>query len=223
MERRSTGNGWLAMWIVASAALLSGVLLLYLPPDLVPSGKGQAGSPWLGWAPFTLIGAGALGVVVATAGVTRARWRTTSVVISSRKRAADIAAIAGFATAIIALAAWALVVFGWPAISTYVAAGPCDASPSVECFRAHPQFYEEAPAGSLHFTTPASRLYDNVMQPTYIASWPLGLGAGLVSVIALFAGAARRRTAIGGVVLGSAVVVGVVVQYLAFLLSGGGE
>ena len=211
------------MWIISSAASLAGILIVYLPPDLVPRGKGQPEIPWLGWAPLALIAAGSLGIVVATAGVARARWRTRSADLGSPKRASNFAAIGGFTTAVIAFAAWALIAFGWPGLFTNFAAGPCDASPGVECFRAHPQFYEEDPAGSLHFTTPASRLYDNVLQPTYIASWPLGLAGGLVSVIALSAGARRRRMAIGGVVLGSAVVVGVVLQYLALLVGGGGD
>jgi hypothetical protein len=134
---------------------------------------------------------------------------------------ADAAAYSGLVVASAALAAVVVIQFVWPAIVRHAGAGPCDQSPTVACFSAHRDFYQELPPGSGHYTTPTSRFNDQALLPALLAAWPLALGAAVTSLIAIAKGTRRRRVAVMGITLGSITVVGMTAMYVAFLVVGG--
>jgi hypothetical protein len=208
------------LWIAAATSTAAGALLLYFGPAVLPAGKGFVPNPLLGQAPLALIGTGIVGLVVGAAGIGRSRWSAATATGGAVTRAADAAALAGVIVGAAALAALVIIQFVWPAISRSLP-GPCDSNPGVACFQAHPDFYQEDPPGSLHFTTPVSRFYDRVVGPSFLAAWPAGLAAAITCVVALAAGTRYRRPAILGVIAGSLTVASVGALYLAFLLGGG--
>ena len=223
---------WLVLWIVAAATAAIGVLLLYLGPNLVPAGKGSAPSPLLAQAPPALIAIGMLGVVLGAIGIARSRWRAAITTVDDRSsgqrsvgvrrtRLADSAAIGGFVVAAAALLAVILVELVWPIVASTMRAGPCDQNPTVACFRAHPDYYQETGPGSGGYSTPVSRIGNDILTPILLSAWPSGLAAAAAGVIALAARTNRRRLAILAVVLGTFTVAGMGLQYLAFLVSGG--
>jgi hypothetical protein len=226
------GLRWLVLWIVAAATAAIGVILLYLGPNVVPGGKGSVPSPLLAQAPPALIAIGMVGVVLGAIGIARSRWRAAATTSDDRSfghgsvgvrmtRLADSAAIGGFVVAAAALLAVILVELVWPVVASTMRAGPCDQNPTVACFRAHPDYYQETGPGSGGYSTPVSRIGDDILTPILLSAWPLGLAAAVVGVIALATGTNRRRLAILAVVLGTAAVAGMGLQYLAFLVSGG--
>jgi hypothetical protein len=201
-------------------ALVIGFLLLVTGPHPPPFGKESAGAPTIpipGPAPRALVGVGLLGIVVGTAGIAGSRWRVPVAGTDDQAvvpRAADAAAYGGLVAASTALAAMIVIQFAWPAIVRGAGAGPCDQSATATCFSAHPDFYQELPPGSGHFTTPASRFSDAALLPVSQAAWPLALGAAATSLIAIASGTRRRRAAVIGVVLGSIAVVVMATAYL---------
>ncbi len=223
---------WLVLRIAAAATAVVGVLLLYLGPNLLPVGKGFVPTPLLGQAPLALIAIGLIGVVVGAAGVARSSWQANATPASDqssvpgslglRNRLSDGAALGGFIVALVALVAVTLIEFGWPRVASMIGTGPCDQNPTVACFRAHPDYYQETGPGSGGYSTPVSRIGNDILTPITLSALPLALAAALVSVIAVGFGTSRRRLAILGIVLGSLTVAGMGVQYLAFLVMGGG-
>jgi hypothetical protein len=168
------------------------------------------------------VAAGLIGVVVSTVGIWRARSRgLTAVHDSTPSRVPDVAAYAGLVASSSALIAIVLVQFGWPLVSSMLGPGPCDQVPSVACFHAHPDYYQESMPGS--FTTQQSRFGDYVLTPINGAAWPVALLGAATGVLALAFSTRRRRAAVIAVILGSVIVVLMVVQYFAFLMVGGGE
>lgn len=205
---------WLRLWVAAAAAIASGVLLLYLGPIVLSS--------VLGPAPLALVVIGLPGMVAGAAGIAGSHWRPSAAAagVQGPARWADAAASGGLIAASVALAAAILLQFGLPAIVRN-STGPCDRSPTAACFSAHRDYYQEVPAGSGGFTTPASRFYEGVLVPVLLAAWPLALAAGVAGVTALASRTRRRRVAVIGVILGSITVVGMPMTYLAFLATGG--
>lgn len=224
------GVRWLALWIGAAATAAIGVLLLYLEPSLLAMGKGSVLTPFLARAPVALMAVGMLGIIIGTAGIARAGWRgALSANEGGRRqrafdvgptRGADAAALSGLVVAAAASLAAILLEFGWPAIASTMRAGPCDQSPTVACFQAHPDFYQEIAADS--YSTPVSRI-GHILGPIQLAAWSLALTAAVTSAIALATGTTRRRMAILGVIIGSMTVVGMAARYLAFLVLGGDD
>jgi len=223
---------WLVLWIVAAATAAIGVLLLYLGPNLVPTGKGSAPSSLLGQAPPALIAIGMVGVVLGAIGIARSRWRAATTTVDDpssghqsagvrRTRLADSGAIGCFVVAAAALLAVILVELVWPIVASTMRAGPCDQNPTVACFRAHPDYYQETGPGSDGYSTPVSRIGNDILTPMLLSAWPSGLAAAAAGVIALATRTNRRRLAILAVVLGTFTVAGMGLQYLAFLVSGG--
>lgn len=220
------------LWIAASATASVGVLLLYVGPNLLPVGKGFAPSPLLGQAPLALMAIGMIGIVVGAAGVALSSWQPDATAAHedssvpgslgfTRNRLVDGAALAGLIVALGALLAVILIELVWPIVTSTMRTGPCDQNPTIACFRAHPDYYQETGPGSDGFSTPVSRITNGILTPIMLLAWPLALAAALVSVIAVGSGTRRRRVAILGIVLGSFTVAGMGVQYLVFLLIGG--
>jgi len=224
------GVCWLVLWISAAVTAAIGVLLLYMGPSLFPMSKGSVLFPVLARAPLGLLVVGMLGIVAGTAGIARARWRAAHSANrqgirqqgsgAGTTRPADAAALSGLVVAAAALLAAILLEFGWPAVASTMRAGPCDQSPTVACFRAHPEYYQQIAAGG--YSTPVSRI-GHLLGPIQLAAWPVALSAAATSAIALATGTRHRRIAILGVTVGSITVVGMAAQYLAFLVFGGGD
>lgn len=218
---------WLVLWIAAAGTAAVGVLLLYVGPNLIPVGKGFGPTPLLVQAPLALMAIGMIGIVVGAAGHALSSWKTSAASPGdqslglTKNRLADFAALAGFVVAIAALLAVILIEFVWPSIASTMRTGPCDPDPTVACFRAHPDYYQETSSGSGGYSTPVSRIGNEILTPVLLSAWPLALAAALVSGIAVGTATKRRRLAIFGIVLGSFTVAGMGVQYLAFLVVGG--
>jgi hypothetical protein len=121
------------------------------------------------------------------------------------------------------LVAVILIQFVWPAVVHTAGVGPCGSSPAIACFSAHPDFYQELPPGSGHYTTPWSRFYYGILTPVFLAALPLAVAAAVASVIALASRTRRPGVAVIGVALGSTTMVVMATMYLAFFLLGGGE
>jgi hypothetical protein len=190
---------WLTGWIAAAVTAAAGVLLLYL-----------TGLPF---APLVLI-IGVLGIVICSVGLlVGPRSRPTTA-----RRAPDVAAVAGAVVAGAALMVVLLIQVGWPAVQSTMRGGPCDSEPTVACFQAHPSYYQETAPGS--YSTPASRL-GNAVLATDLAMWPTSLVAATICLVALATGTRRERIAALGLAMGTVTVAGMVIEYLAFLVSGG--
>ena len=220
MHVTTQGGRWLVLWIAAAAAAAIGGLLFYLGPNLYPTGKGVASpNPFLGQGPIALTAVGMVGMVVGAAGIVRSRRRAA--VDRGTTRYSDVAAIAGFLVAAGALVAVILTVIVWPVVASSLSARPCDQDPTVACFRAHPDFYQEIVPGSGGYSTPVSRIADDIVTPVFLSAWPLGLAGATLGVIALATATRLRRLAILGVVLGTLTVAGMGLQFVGFFIGGG--
>jgi len=230
------GVRWLVLWIAGASTTVVGVIFQYLEPTLLPIGKGSVTAPLLllRQSPVVLIAIGALGVLVGAAGMAGSSWRVPVTAADDRGTVrrtsgmrttggADAAALSGLVVATAALAAVILIQFAWPALVHTAGVGPCGSSPTVACFSAHPDFYQELPPGSGSYTTPWSRFYHGILTPVFLAALPLALAAAVTSVIALASRTRRPGVAVIGVALGSITVVVMAAMYFAFLLLGGGE
>jgi hypothetical protein len=211
---------WIAVSAVCAAVLAIGVLTLFLGPFFYRLGPI---SDLLDRLPILLFPGGAITMLVGVGGVSVSLVRRPagSTHAGRRARFADVAAAVGLA---IAAAAIMTALFVYMAPSTLVSSspGPCDYSGSPGCFAAHPDYYQPIPGG-YGWTTPGSRL-GTFLMPFYLAAWPAALLGGMISLVALVTGTARRRTATAGLILGTLVVVGMVVQLLAlWFIPGGGE
>lgn len=228
------GARWLVLWIAAAVTAVVGVIFQHLVPNLLPIGKGFVPTPLLllRQSPFGLIAIGALGILVGAAGIAGSPWRVPVTAADDQGTlrrtsgvrttgGADAAAYSGLIVASAALAAVILIQFVWPAVVHTAGAGPCGSSPTVACFSDHPDFYQELPPGSGHFTTPWSRLYDGILTAVFLAALPLALAAAVTSVIALASRTRRPGVAVIGVALGSITVVVMATMDLAFFLVGG--
>lgn len=223
------GSRWLLLWMAAAVTAAIGVLLLYLGPGLLAMGKGSVPISVLAQAHLALIAVGMLGIIVGAAGIARTLWRAVPSANDPRirqpgssvrtTRRADAAALSGLVVAAAALLAALLLELGWPSIASTMRAGPCDQNPTVACFRAYPNYYQEIAAD--RYSTPVSRI-GQIVGSIQLAAWPLALAAAATSAVALATGTRRRRTAILGVIVGSMTVVGMAAQYLAFLVLGAG-
>ena len=223
-KEQSQGVRWLVLWIVGAATAAIGVLLLYVGPNLMPVGKGFVPVPFLAQAPLALLALGMVSFVVGAVGIVRSLWRTPASPAQSQpvgRRSADAAALGALIVAIVALMTAILTQFVWPTIASTMRAGPCDQDPTVACFVAHPDYYQETAPGG--YSTPVSRIGDNIVTPAVLASWPTALAAALVGVVALVKETRRRRVAILAMILGSLTVLSMVAGYLAFLVLGGGD
>lgn len=227
-------------WILPAAlvAVGLGVLLLYMPTMYVPAGKGAA-LILPPQAPLALILVGMAGIVVGVIGTWRSRPRPVVGVPGSGSiqlrvatkrrggRAANAAALAGLVLAVAALLAVSLVWIGEPILASVLqGSDPCGPAtflpnhqPDTVCFAAHPDYYHYDPSAD-SYSTPASRLFQSLTR-VGLAALPLGLGAALISWLALMKGTGRRRTALSALTLGSLLVVGMIVLYFGFLLQGG--
>src|SRR5215472_2091513 len=227
------GKRWLGLCIAAAATTVVGLAFQYLGPNIFPIGKGFRSSPLLILlqAPLALIAIGSLGIVVGAAGIAGSPWRvavttadTESPVrrtpVVTTTRLADAAAYIGLIVAS-AAAAVILIEFALPTLAQIAGVGPCNQSPTVVCFSAHPDFYQELSPGSGSYTTPVSRFYDDILHPAVLAAWPLAVAATVASAIALASGTGRPGVAVIGLSLGSITVVVMAAQSLAFLLLGG--
>jgi len=230
------GVRWLVLWIAGAATTVVGVIFQYLEPNLLLIGKGSVTTPLLllRQSPFALIAIGALGILVGAAGIAGSPWRVPVTAADEQGTVrrtsgvrttggADAAAYGGLIVAAAALAAVILIRFVWPAVVHTAGAGPCGSSPTVACFSAHPDFYQELPLGSGHYTTPWSQFYYGILTPAFLAALPLALAAAATSVIALASRTRRPGVAVIGVALGSITVVVMAIMYLAFFVLGGGE
>ncbi|HEX2648180.1 MAG TPA: hypothetical protein VHO95_13215, partial [Candidatus Dormibacteraeota bacterium] len=203
--QESRSSQWLAIWIAGATSTLMGVGLLYVGPLPFPIEKLLPAE-----APLVLIGAGAIGVVLGSIRLVWARWRS-----ATAHRGADIAAFAGAFTAGAALLVVLLIQVAWPAVDSAMRPGPCDSNPMVACFQAHPDYYQ--PIGPDGYSTPASRLGQTVTS-VELSMWPIALAAAFLCLIALALGTRRQRIAALGLAMGSVVVAGMVIEYLAFLV-----
>src|SRR5262249_47318706 len=228
------GVRWLVLWIAGAATTVVGVIFQYLEPNLLLIGKGSVTTPLLllRQSPYALIAIGALGILVGAAGIAGSHWRVRVIATDNQSTArrtsavrttggADAAAYSGLIVASAALAAVILLQFVWPVVVHTAGAGPCSSSPTVACFSDHPDFYQELPAGSGHFTTPWSRIYDGILTPVFLAALPLALAAAVTGVIALASRTRRPGVAVIGVALGSITVVVMATMGFAFFLAGG--
>jgi hypothetical protein len=223
-SKGNQGVRWLVLWIAGAATAAIGALLLYLGPNLLPVGKGYVPTPFLGQAPVALLAIGIIGIVVGAVGVVRSLWRAPASPAQSQpagRRLADSAARGALIVAVVALMTAILTEFVWPTIASTMRAGPCDQDPTVACFVGHPDYYQETAPGG--YSTPVSRIGDNLVTPAMLAAWPLALAAALVGAGALVKETRRRRVAILAMILGSVTVVWMVTWYLAFLVFGGGD
>lgn len=223
---------WLVLWIAVAATAGVGVLLLYAGSNLLAVGKGFGPPAVLGQTPFALMAIGVIGIVAAAVGVARTNWHAPATPAGDKSgvtgslglrtnRLSDAAALGGFIVAIAALIAVILVEFVWPSLASTLLPGPCDQNPSVACFSAYPDYEQETGPGSGGYSTPVSRIGNEILTPILLSAWPLAFAAALVSGIALGTATRRRRLATFGIVLGSLAVAGMGVQYLAFLVVGG--
>ena len=222
-QNRKPSVSWPVLWVCSAGATAIGVLLLYLDPYLAPLGKGSVPAPLLFQAPQVVIAIGMLGIVVASAGIVKSRWPESLSLPTRRpvRLAADAGAIGALVIAVAALMTVILVEFVWPTIQANFPAGPCDQDPTVACFSAHPNYYQEI--GSGDYSTPISRIGHDIVTPALLATWPLGLAASVTSLIVLAIGTRHRRVAIIAMILGSLTVLWIGAGYLAFLVFGGGD
>ena len=205
-ERRS--RRWLAIWIAGATSTAAGVGLLYVSPLSYPFDK-----LLLAQAPLVLIGAGAVAVTLGSLRLVWAQWRP-----ATTHRRADLTAYAGSTIAGVALLVEVLIQVGWPVVESAMPPGPCDSNPAVACFQAHPGYYQQI--GDEGYSTPASRLGQMVTN-IELAMWPIALLGAITCVIALSMGTRRPRIAALGLAFGTVVVAGMVIEYLAFIVSGG--
>jgi hypothetical protein len=218
--RRLANVRWIAASGVGAAAIAIGVLTLYLGPFFYRLGPI---SDLLDRLPTLLFSGGAITMLVGVAGVSVSLVRTPSgsTAPGGRARFADVAASIGLAITAAAILTPVLVSMA-TSILVPSGPGPCDYNGSPACFAAHPDYYQPTTDG-YGWTTPGSRL-GTFLMPFYLAAWPAALLGGMISLVALVTGTARRRTAIAGLILGTLVVVGMVVQLLAlWFIPGGGE
>jgi hypothetical protein len=217
--RRATIR-WIAVCGVGAVALAIGVLTLYLGPFFYPLGPI---SDLLDRFPILLFPGGAITMLVGVAGVSVSLVRTPagSTAAGGRARFAGVAASIGLAITAAAILT-AVFVYVAPSILVPSGPGPCDYNGSPGCFAAHPDYYQLTPDG-YGWTTPGSRL-GTFLMPFLLAAWPAALLGGMISLVALGMGTARRRIATVGLILGTLVVVGMAVQLLAlWFIPGGGE
>ncbi len=228
---------WFVLWIAGALINALGFLMLYLPSN-VEVAKGAGPSPYLPQVAYPLMVAGAVGIVVGLIGIVESHSRQAAGVGQTRRpglrgttramsgRVADAAALAGLVVAVAALLAASLVFIVAPILVSLQGPGPCGPSTflpnhsDTACFSAHPDYYHYDPvAGSA--STPVSRLYDSLTPVLFRTAWPLALGAGLISCLALAMGTGRRRAALSALSLGSLVVSGLVAMELLFIVAGG--
>jgi len=92
----------------------------------------------------------------------------------------------------------------------------------ISCFNAHPDYYQPTGPGDYAWSTPSSRVGEAV-GPFFLIAWPVAVAGALISMLSLATGAARRRIAIAGLVVGSAVAIFQVLLELGIMFGGGGE
>jgi hypothetical protein len=107
---------WFFLWLVAAASTALGLSIAYLGPSSLPGGKGSASGSLMISLPLPLILLGLVGLVCSVAGIWWSQSRLPDKAIPSegsgpvepmtrpRRRPADMAARAGLALAIAALA-----------------------------------------------------------------------------------------------------------------------
>lgn len=211
-------------WVIPAAvvATVVGLLLLYPPLGLA------AALILPPQAPFALILAGTVGIVVGVTGAWRSRSSQAGGVGPSggtrlsvaTPRVADAAALAGLVVALAALLALSLVYIVEPILASPQGPDPCHGRYDPACFAAHPEYWQPFDGG-YGWSNPGSRSSQS-LTPFWLVALPLALGAVLISWLALAKGTGRRRTAFSALTLASLVVVGMVVGYVGLLLSGGG-
>ena len=213
---------WIVIWLVGAAVLIFGVGTIYVGQTSFGAGKAGDLYPPPQMFPALLI-SGVVGLIAGTAGV----WRTlarppASAPPKRRITFANVASPVGLIAAAAALGA-VVIVFTAPSIAQQAAGSdPCAQSYSPSCFSAHPDYYQATDGGD-HWTTPSSRVNEGVA-PFFLVAWPIALAGALISILALAAGTARRRTAIAGLVLGSGIAIGQVLLELGMMLGlGGGD
>jgi hypothetical protein len=211
---------WIVIWFVGAVILAFGVLTVYFGPAWSFGGKREAPLLPPQVLPTLLVG----GVLALAAGGTGV-WRTftgspRAKTHGARIRFADFGAPVGLIAAALALLA-VLSVFLVPSIVQLGAgADPCMQDHTPACFSEHPAYYQPWGPGADSWSTPASRT-SQVVGPFFLLAWPVARAGALISLFALISGTARRRLAVSGLVLGSAVAIGQVLMELVLLVGGG--
>ncbi|HET7421502.1 MAG TPA: hypothetical protein VFL27_14085 [Candidatus Dormibacteraeota bacterium] len=213
---------WVVVWIIGAVMLVSAFLILYLSPALFVGSKGAGGPLLPPQAAPSLLIAGVSCLVFGTVGMWSRVRSAANMPQGDGTRVSDIGATLGLVVAALALLGVATVFVAPPLAQIGSGPDPCAQAPGPSCFSAHSDYYQPMGSGSDAWSTPASRI-SQAVGPLFLYSWPLAVAGALISIAALAAGTAHRRTAISGLILGSAVAVGQGLIELGFMLGGGGD